>query len=160
MVAINRNYQIIMANELFKNEFGMQPNDFCYKVWKNRKQKCEECLVEKTYRDGWGHWNVENVTMKDGSVANMLVKANTFRMSSSTIRTFLPCRASFLSNMRFNIFCWTAGCRAARARGRRSPASPGCPSRWPRTPPRACRRNRRVRWPLAAGSAVAPRGAR
>jgi len=75
VVAINRNYQIIMANELFKNEFGMKPNDFCYKVWKNRNEKCEECLVEKTYRDGWGHWNVENVTMKDGRVANMLVKA-------------------------------------------------------------------------------------
>ena len=75
VVAINRNYQIIMANELFKNEFGMQPNDYCYKVWKNRDKKCEECLVEKTYRDGWGHWNVENVTMKDGRVANMLIKA-------------------------------------------------------------------------------------
>ena len=75
VVAINRNYRIIMANELFKNEFGMHPNDFCYKVWKNRNEKCEECLVEKTYRDGWGHWNVENVTMKDGRVATMLVKA-------------------------------------------------------------------------------------
>jgi PAS domain S-box-containing protein len=75
VVAVNRNYQIIMANELFKNEFGMQPNDYCYKVWKNRNKKCEGCLVEKTFRDGWGHWNVENVTMKDGRVANMLVKA-------------------------------------------------------------------------------------
>jgi two-component system NtrC family sensor kinase len=75
VVAVNRNYQIIMANELFKNEFGMQPNDFCYNVWKNRKEKCKECLVEKTYRDGWGHWNVENVTMKDGRVARMLIKA-------------------------------------------------------------------------------------
>jgi len=75
VVAINRNYQIIMANELFKNEFGMQPNDYCYNVWKNRDKKCEECLVAKTYQDGWGHWNVENVTMKDGRVANMLIKA-------------------------------------------------------------------------------------
>jgi PAS domain S-box-containing protein len=75
VVAINRNYQIIMANELFKDEFGMQPNDYCYNVWKNRDRKCEECLVEKTYQDGWGHWNVENVTMKDGRVANMLIKA-------------------------------------------------------------------------------------
>lgn len=74
-VAINRNYQIIMANELFKNEFGMRPNDFCYKVWKNRNEKCEECLAEKTYRDGWGHWNVEDVVMKDGRVAKMLIKA-------------------------------------------------------------------------------------
>ena len=75
VVAINRNYQIIMANELFKNEFGMQPNDFCYKVWKNRDEKCEECLVEKTYRHGREHWNIENVTMKGGRVANMLVRA-------------------------------------------------------------------------------------
>ncbi|MGD2028494.1 MAG: PAS domain S-box protein [Desulfobacterales bacterium] len=74
VVAINRNYQIIMANELFKNEFGMQSNEFCYRVWKNREEKCEECLVEKTYRDGVGHWNVENVIMKDGRVANMLVR--------------------------------------------------------------------------------------
>ena len=75
VVAVNRKYQVIMANELFKNEFGMKPNDFCYRVWKNRSKKCEECLVEKTYRDGWGHWNVENVKMKDGRVANMLIKA-------------------------------------------------------------------------------------
>ncbi|MBW2319663.1 MAG: PAS domain S-box protein [Deltaproteobacteria bacterium] len=74
VVAINRNYQIIMANELFKNEFGMQSNEFCYRVWKNREEKCEECLVEKTYRDGRGHWNVENVIMKGGRVANMLVR--------------------------------------------------------------------------------------
>jgi len=75
VVVINRNYQIIMANELFKNEFGMKPNDYCYKVWKNRNKKCEGCLVEKTFRDGWGYWNLENVTMKDGRVANMLIKA-------------------------------------------------------------------------------------
>ncbi|MBW2571030.1 MAG: PAS domain S-box protein [Deltaproteobacteria bacterium] len=75
VVAINRNYQIIMANELFKNEFGMQPNDLCYNVWKNRDKKCKECLVEKTFKDGAGHWNVENVIMKDGRVAQMLVKS-------------------------------------------------------------------------------------
>jgi len=74
VVAVNRNYQIIMANELFKNEFGMQSNNTCYRVWKNRDEKCEECLVEKTYRDGLGHWNVENVIMKDGRVANMLIR--------------------------------------------------------------------------------------
>ncbi|MGD8548048.1 MAG: PAS domain S-box protein, partial [Desulfobacterales bacterium] len=74
VVAVNRNYQIIMANELFKNEFGMQSNNTCYRVWKNRDEKCEECLVEKTYRDGLGHWNVENVITKDGRVANMLIR--------------------------------------------------------------------------------------
>jgi PAS domain S-box-containing protein len=75
VVAINRNYQIIMANELFKNEFGMQPNDLCYNAWKNRDKKCKECLVEKTFKDGEGHWNVENVIMKDGRASQMLIKS-------------------------------------------------------------------------------------
>jgi len=75
VIVINRNYQIIMANELFKNKFGMQPNALCYNIWKNRDEKCEDCLVEQTFRDGWGHWNVENIIMKDGKVAQMLVKS-------------------------------------------------------------------------------------
>ncbi|MBL7178998.1 MAG: PAS domain S-box protein [Desulfobacterales bacterium] len=75
VIAINRNYHVIMANELFKKEFGMQPNNFCYKLWKNRNEKCEKCLVEQTFKDGWGHWNIENVIMKDGRVAQMLVKS-------------------------------------------------------------------------------------
>jgi len=75
VIAINRNYQVIMANELFKNEFGMQPNDFCYRVWKNRNEKCEECLIEKTFQDGQEHLNVEDVVMKDGRTVQMLVKS-------------------------------------------------------------------------------------
>jgi histidine kinase len=47
VVAVNRKYRVIMANERFKNEFGMKPNDYCYKVWKNKNEKCEECLVER-----------------------------------------------------------------------------------------------------------------
>ncbi len=85
VVAINRNYQIIMANQLFKNEFGLEANDYCYKVWKNRDEKCDNCLVEKTFQDGWGHWNVENVIMKDGRVANMLVKAIPVKNDSGEI---------------------------------------------------------------------------
>ena len=74
VIAINRNYQIIMANELFKKAFGMQPNALCYNIWKNRNEKCEECLIEKTFQDGQGHWNVEDMVMKNGRIAKMFVK--------------------------------------------------------------------------------------
>jgi len=74
VLAINRNYQIIMANELFKKEFGMQPNALCYNIWKNRNEKCAECLIEKTFQDGQGHWNVEDMVMKNGRIAKMFVK--------------------------------------------------------------------------------------
>ena len=47
VIAINNKYQILMANNLFRTEFGMHQDGFCYKVWKNRDKKCEDCLVKK-----------------------------------------------------------------------------------------------------------------
>jgi len=75
VIAINRDYRIIMANELFKNEFGMQPNAFCYNIWKNRNEKCEDCLIEKTFQDGRGHWNIADVIMQDGRITRMFVQS-------------------------------------------------------------------------------------
>jgi PAS domain S-box-containing protein len=75
VVAVNRNYRIIMANDLFKNEFGVEPNELCYKAWKNRDKKCDNCLVEQSFRDGMGHWNIEQVVMKDGNISQMLIKS-------------------------------------------------------------------------------------
>lgn len=85
VVAINRNYQIIMANELFKNKFGTNPNAFCYNVWKKRKEKCENCLVEKSFQDGYGHWNAEYVVMKDDRMAHMLIKSTPVKDDSGNI---------------------------------------------------------------------------
>jgi len=75
VVAVNSNYQIIMANNLFKNEFGNHQNSHCYKVWKNRDKKCEGCLVEKSFKDGQSHSNAETVVTKDGRTVQMLAKS-------------------------------------------------------------------------------------
>ena len=75
VIAINRNYQIIMANDLFEKEFGMHHNGYCYNVWKNRNERCEGCLVQESFQNGRVHWNEENVVMKDGRIAQMLVKS-------------------------------------------------------------------------------------
>lgn len=75
VIGINRNYQIIMANDLFEKEFGMHQNGYCYNVWKNRNKRCEGCLVQESFQNGQVHWNEENVVMKDGRIAQMLVKS-------------------------------------------------------------------------------------
>ncbi|MFP3869500.1 MAG: PAS domain S-box protein [Syntrophobacteria bacterium] len=66
VVAINRNFEIIMTNERFKREFGSQPEDICYRVWKNRDRKCENCVVEKSFHDGESHTSEETVVFRDG----------------------------------------------------------------------------------------------
>ena len=50
VVAVNRKYQVIMANDLFKNEFGMQPNDYCYKVWKKKKTRMTKLKIYQLYQ--------------------------------------------------------------------------------------------------------------
>lgn len=74
VVAINNNCQILMANNLFRNEFRMHQDGFCYRAWKNRDEKCDECLVEKSFRDGQSRSHEETVVMKDGRTALMLVR--------------------------------------------------------------------------------------
>jgi len=74
IVAINKNYEIIMANDLFKERFGGHPKGFCYRAWKKRDFKCDDCIVEKTFQDGKSHQREEKVVMKDGSDAQMLLR--------------------------------------------------------------------------------------
>jgi PAS domain S-box-containing protein len=75
VIAVNKDYQIIIANDLFKNKFDMDPGGLCYRILKNRDVKCENCLMEMCYQDGKIHWNEETFELKDGKTAQMRVKA-------------------------------------------------------------------------------------
>jgi len=74
VVAINRNFEIIMANDLFKERFGGHPKGFCFQAWKKRDFKCKDCIVERSFQDGKCHQREETVVMKDGRKAQMLLR--------------------------------------------------------------------------------------
>ncbi|MDY6971677.1 MAG: PAS domain S-box protein [Thermodesulfobacteriota bacterium] len=71
--AVNRNYRIIMTNDLFNSEFGATSGDFCYKAWKNREEKCEGCMAEQAFQTGQAQKSEEMVMMKDGRATKVLV---------------------------------------------------------------------------------------
>ncbi len=74
VIAINRNHEIIMSNDLFKNRFGAGAGSKCYKAWKNVDTKCDFCPVEKSFQDGLMHSNKETVVRKDGEIITINVK--------------------------------------------------------------------------------------
>jgi len=74
IVAINRNFEIVMANDLFMERFGGHPKGFCYQAWKKSDFKCGDCIVERTFQDGKSHRYEETVVMKDGRKAQMLLR--------------------------------------------------------------------------------------
>ena len=53
VIAINRNHQIIMSNDLFKKRFGAGPGSKCYKAWKNVNEKCITARWKDPSRMGW-----------------------------------------------------------------------------------------------------------
>jgi PAS domain S-box-containing protein len=75
VVAINRNFEIIMVNDRFQSEFGLRSKGICYRDWKNRSSKCENCPVEKSFLDGEIHTSEETVIFKDGREGHMEVRA-------------------------------------------------------------------------------------
>lgn len=75
VVAVNRNFQVIMANDLFQKQFGLPPQAMCYEVWKKKDKKCTDCLVQKSFEDGKAHWKEDTVVMKEGKTARMLIKS-------------------------------------------------------------------------------------
>ena len=62
----DRGLRILDANNRFKNDFGECIGQFCYKVYKNRDEKCPDCMVEKTFEDGQSHGSEEIIQTRDG----------------------------------------------------------------------------------------------
>src|SRR5210317_175551 len=69
----DRNFRITEANEAFKRDFGDYEGRYCYQVYKQRPEKCEDCPVERTFHDGLPHHSEEIVTTKDKKEVSVIV---------------------------------------------------------------------------------------
>ena len=49
---LNRDHQIVEANELYREAFGTTDRSLCYEVCKGRTSKCPDCLVDQAFEDG------------------------------------------------------------------------------------------------------------
>lgn len=69
----DRDFRIVEANESFRQDFGDYEGRYCYQVYKHRPEKCEDCPVERTFRDGQKHRSEEHVTTLEGKEVAVLV---------------------------------------------------------------------------------------
>jgi PAS domain S-box-containing protein len=69
----DKNLRLIDANERFRKQFGDWEGRHCYQVYKHRPEKCEDCPVERTFRDGRSHTSEEWVTIRDGREIAVIV---------------------------------------------------------------------------------------
>jgi len=70
---LNRDHQIIEANELYREEFGATDRSLCYEVCKGRTSKCPNCMVDQTFIDGEIYSSEETLVTRDGLRINAVV---------------------------------------------------------------------------------------
>jgi PAS domain S-box-containing protein len=81
----DRNLNLVAANRRFKEDFGDEIGDRCYRVYKHRKERCLECPVAHTFDDGQSHQSEEVVTSMSGDQYNVLVHTAPIRNENGEI---------------------------------------------------------------------------
>jgi histidine kinase len=75
----DRQFRLLRYNRDFAESFDPEPGDTCYRAYKGRSEKCVNCPVEKTFRDGLPHTGEESGLNKDGSPAHWIFRTAPIR---------------------------------------------------------------------------------
>ena len=81
----DRDLRIVQANRRFREDFGEPTGDFCYDVYKHRREPCLVCPVGMTFQDGRSRGSEEVVTAKSGEEINVLVSTAPIRNAAGEI---------------------------------------------------------------------------
>lgn len=72
-------FRLIATNEMYRRDFDVRPNAYCYEAYKGRTEKCPECPVEKTFLDGRTHSSEEIVKLKGGEEVHVIAYTSPIR---------------------------------------------------------------------------------
>ena len=77
--------RILEANQRFREDFGDRVGEFCYKAYKYREEKCPDCAVERTFKDGQSYGSEEIVRTRDGNYVSVIVYTRPIRNEKGEI---------------------------------------------------------------------------
>ena len=81
----DKNFKLLRYNDEFARSFDPAWGDFCYHAYKGRNEKCVNCPVEKTFKDGCTHYGEESGLNKDGSEAHWIFRTSPIKNDQGEI---------------------------------------------------------------------------
>lgn len=72
LTVVDKSFRIAFFNKMFSRDFGGKWGQNCYKVYKDRDAKCDNCPVEKTFEDGASH-TCEDVWKRNGGEEHIVI---------------------------------------------------------------------------------------
>jgi len=73
VAVINRDHRVVKGNELFRKTFGEPTGEYCYRLYKRRREPCKRCPVDRTFADGQSHASRQMGLARDGRPTPYLV---------------------------------------------------------------------------------------
>lgn len=81
----DREFRILNANRRFIRHFGDFEGRYCYQIYKQRSEVCEECPVARTFRDGECHHGEEQVRLLNGQEVSVITYTMPIRNEAGDI---------------------------------------------------------------------------
>ena len=78
--------KITDMNDQFREDFGRNPGEHCYKIYKHRDEPCMVCPVLATFKDGEDHLREEVVTNTKGEKINVLVHSTPIKNNEGDVQ--------------------------------------------------------------------------
>ena len=72
IAVIDRQFNLVHANQAFEQMFGSWQGHRCYEVYKGRDSKCTQCKGSKAFQDGLPRMNEEIGYTRDGSLTRYI----------------------------------------------------------------------------------------
>lgn len=70
---VDRDFNIIRANEKFRETFGDSRSKTCYEAYKKKRTPCQNCPAAETFQDGNSHTSTQIGTTSSGEKTNYMV---------------------------------------------------------------------------------------
>ncbi|MFZ7125369.1 MAG: PAS domain S-box protein [Desulfobacterales bacterium] len=81
----DRDFRLLNYNRRFAEKFHPMKGDYCYHAYKGRSEKCENCLVERTFQEGAPQFGEETGIDQDGNTLHWLAVASPMKDAEGRI---------------------------------------------------------------------------
>jgi PAS domain S-box-containing protein len=73
---LDAHFRIMESNNRFKEQFGDDPDMYCFQMQQQRTSPCDLCPVKETFADGRSHTAEMDVTLKDGRIRRFFIQTS------------------------------------------------------------------------------------
>ncbi len=81
----DRNFKLLRYNREFADQFDPRIDDYCYRAYKGRDEKCLNCPVEQTFENGQPHSGEETGVNKDGTPVHWILRTAPIKNAAGDI---------------------------------------------------------------------------